>query len=175
MTSRCSVSSGSSPMSETTTSPAWKSPGAAARPTLRPWNVTVSDARTASPATSPVEASTPEGTSTDTTGAPAALIRSIVDAASARGSPWKPVPKSASTITSACSTAVVSTASRPCSRKIRAAIRPSPPLEPPPQTTAIRRASGNRCATSCATAAPARSISSATSWPSSARRASSAV
>ena len=49
---------------------------------MRPWNVTVSAARTAAPATSPVDASTPEGTSTETTGAPAALIRSIVAAAS---------------------------------------------------------------------------------------------
>ena len=154
VTSRCSVSAGSSPMSATTTSPAWKRPGAIASPSLRPWNVTVSVARTAAPPTSPVDASTPDGTSTETTGAPAALTRSIVAAASSRGSPWNPVPKSASTITSACSTAVVSTASRPSSRRIRAAIRPSPPFEPPPQTTAIRRASGNRCITSRATAAP---------------------
>ena len=105
----------------------------------------------------------------------AALIRPIVAAASARGSPWKPVPKSASTITSACSTAIVSTASQPSSRRMRAAIRPSPPFAPLPQTTAIRRASGNRCSTSRATAAPARSISSVTSWPSSAARISAAL
>ena len=74
-------------MSATTASPVWKRPGATASPALRPWNVTVSVARTASPATSPVEASTPEGTSTETTGAAAALIRSIVAAASSRGSP----------------------------------------------------------------------------------------
>ena len=172
---RCAVSAGSSPMSATTTSPAWKRPGATASPSLRPWNVTVSAASTAAAAISPVDASTPDGTSTATTGTPAALIRAIVAAASSRGSPRKPVPKSASTITSACSTAVVSTASRPSSRRIRAAIRPSPPFEPPPQTTAMRCASGNRRSTSRATAAPARSISSATSWPSSAARASSAV
>ena len=44
--------------------------------------MTVSVARTAAPPTSPVDASTPEGTSTETTGAPAALTRSIVAAAS---------------------------------------------------------------------------------------------
>ena len=42
----------------------------------------------------------------------------------------------------------------------RAAIRPSPPFEPPPQTTAKRRASGKARSASWATAAPARSISS---------------
>ena len=57
-------------MSATTTSPAWKRPGATTSPTLRPWNVTVTSASTAAPAISPVDASTPEGRSTDTTGAP---------------------------------------------------------------------------------------------------------
>jgi hypothetical protein len=74
-------------MSATTISPAWKRPGATTSPTLRPWKVTVTAARTASPAISPVEASTPDGMSTETTGAPAELIRSIVAAASSRGSP----------------------------------------------------------------------------------------
>ena len=106
------------------------------------WNVTVSVASTAAPATSPVEASTPEGRSTATTGSPQALIRSISAAASGRGAPWKPVPNSASMTTSQPSTASVSTASRPASRSTRAAIRPSPPFEPPPQTTANRRACG---------------------------------
>ena len=50
---RCAVSPCSSPMSATTTSPAWKRPGATASPTLRPWKVTVSAASTAAPATSP--------------------------------------------------------------------------------------------------------------------------
>ena len=40
-------------MSATTTSPAWKRPGATWSPTLLVWNVTVSDALTAAPATSP--------------------------------------------------------------------------------------------------------------------------
>ena len=61
--SRFSVSACSSPMSATTTSPAWKRPGATASPSLRPWNVTVTAARTAAVAISPVDASTPDGTS----------------------------------------------------------------------------------------------------------------
>ena len=69
-------------MSATTTSPAWKRPGATWSPTLLAWNVTVSDALTAAPTTSPVDASTPEGRSTETTGRPQALIRSIIAAAS---------------------------------------------------------------------------------------------
>ena len=40
-------------MSATTTSPAWKRPGATWSPTLLAWNVTVSDALTAAPTTSP--------------------------------------------------------------------------------------------------------------------------
>ena len=88
-------------MSATTTRPAWKRPGATASPTLAPWNVTVTSARTAAPATSPVEASTPEGRSTESTGRPLSSIRSMSAAASGRGAPWKPVPNSASTTTSA--------------------------------------------------------------------------
>ena len=55
-------------MSATTTSPAWKRPGATAWPTLGAWKVTVSGASTAAPATLPVDASTPDGRSTATTG-----------------------------------------------------------------------------------------------------------
>ena len=87
-------------MSETTTVPARERPGETTSPTLSAWNVTVRSASTAAPAISPVDASTPEGRSTDTTGAPEPLMRSISAAASGRGSPWKPVPKSASTMTS---------------------------------------------------------------------------
>ena len=132
----------SSPMSATTTCPAWKRPGATTSPSFGPWKVTVRSASTAAPATSPVEASTPEGRSTATTGVPLALIRSIVAAASGRGAPRKPVPKRASITTSAPAGSSVSTASRPSSRRMRAAIRPSPPFAPPPQTTAKRRAAG---------------------------------
>ena len=77
MARRCSVSTSSSPMSATTTRPARKRPGATASPTFGAWNVTVRSASTTAPATSPVDASTPEGRSTDTTGAAAALIRSM--------------------------------------------------------------------------------------------------
>jgi hypothetical protein len=122
--------------------------------------VTVRSARTATPSTSPVEASTPEGRSTATTGTPVPLIRSINAAASARGAPWKPVPKSASTTTSAPSGSSVSSASRPASRISLAATRPSPPFEPRPQTTANRLARGKAASVSRATAAPARSINS---------------
>ena len=73
VTSRCSVSAGSRPMSATATSPAWKRPGATASPTFGPCIVTVTSARTAAPATSPVDAFTPEGMSTATTGTPAAV------------------------------------------------------------------------------------------------------
>ncbi len=74
-------------MSATTTSPAWNLPGATASPTFGAWNVTVRSASTASPATSPVEAFTPEGTSTATTRPRAALMRAITSAASGLGAP----------------------------------------------------------------------------------------
>src|SRR5437763_8215317 len=162
-------------MSATTTAPAWKRPGATSSPTLRPCIVTVTVASTHAPATSPVEASTPEGRSTETTGTPAPLIASTLCAASSRGSPWKPVPKSASRITSAPSTPSLTTASRPAAAITSTAIRPSPPFAPLPQTATNRRASGNRRIASSATTRPARAISSSTSWPASARFISSAV
>jgi hypothetical protein len=111
----------------------------------------------------PVDASTPEGTSTERIGAPDAFVASITAAASSRGSPRKPVPKRASTTTSAPAGSLVSSASRPASRRIRAAIRPSPPLAPLPQMHAKRVAAGNRSSAASATARPARSISSPTS------------
>ena len=155
-------------MSATRTTPARKRPGATSSPTLRPWKVTVASARTAAPATSPVEASTPDGRSMANTRAPLVLIRSISDAASARGSPVNPVPKSASTITSgspsSVSPAFASTirVSRPARSRCAAITRPSPPFEPPPQTTVQRRASGNSSSAVSAAAPPARSISSGT-------------
>jgi hypothetical protein len=132
--------------------------GAIASPTLGPWNVTV--VRVDDSGDLPVEASTPDGRSTDTTGFSAPFIRPISAAASARGSPWNPVPKSASTTTSYPSRSSVSSASSPASRRTRAATRPSPPFEPPPQTHAKRRAAGYAAIASRATAAPARSMSS---------------
>src|SRR5215211_6975877 len=141
-TSACVVARCSSPMSATTTSPERKRPGPTTRPTLSPCIVTVTSATTASPGTSPVEASTPDGMSTATTGAGASLIRRIRSAASARGAPENPVPNSASTTTSASLTSVDSSASSPSSRSSRTAIRPSPPFAPLPQTARIRRACG---------------------------------
>ena len=120
------------------------------------------------PATSPVEASTPDGTSAATTGAAAALIASITPAAGSRGAPVEPVPSSASTIACApveplrprtagrvagqplellgarrpaASPAATRPARRPRARPARssrAATSPSPPLLPLPQTIAIR-------------------------------------
>src|SRR5436190_5701904 len=85
------------PMSATCTSPACCLPGAIQRPGLAAWKVTVAAARTAAPATTPVEACTPLGTSTLMTGVCAWLIASMAAATSPRGSPSKPVPSSAST------------------------------------------------------------------------------
>ena len=66
------------PMSHTSTSPAASDPGGQTRPLLAAWKVTVTSAATAPAAMLPVAASTPEGTSTATTGtprAPAALMQ----------------------------------------------------------------------------------------------------
>jgi hypothetical protein len=84
-------------MSTTTSRPVWKRPGATTCPTFGAWKVTVTDARTAAPATFPVDASTPEGRSTDTTGAVPSFSSAIISAAARRGVPANPVPKSAST------------------------------------------------------------------------------
>ena len=84
-TSACSCSRGRRPIGAICTRPAWKRPGAIASPTLAAPNVTVAVARTATPGTSPVEASTPDGTSIATIGRPHALISSIIRAASSRG------------------------------------------------------------------------------------------
>ena len=93
-------------MSITVTSPAWALPGEIHSPGLAAWKVAVASARTASPATSPVEASTPLGTSqANTTASPAAsLIAPIAARAGSRGSPEKPVPRIASTIAAAAAT-----------------------------------------------------------------------
>src|SRR5690606_5549565 len=69
------------------------------RPTLSPWYVTVSAARTAAPGTRPVSASTPDGTSTATTGPVARPIQAIASATGPSGAPREPVPSSASTTT----------------------------------------------------------------------------
>ncbi len=191
-------------MSATSTSPARNRPGATASPTFSAWNVTVASASTAGPPTSPVEASTPDGTSSERTGASSELISSMWRAASARGEPRNPVPKRASTTTSALlpvsanlipssltrarfaaaspftfSSAPARTTStaRPASWRIRATTNPSPPFAPVPHQTVKRSASANRRSAAAAAAAPARSISSSVvpSNASSAARISAAV
>jgi hypothetical protein len=66
-------------------------------PSLAAWNVTVTSARTAGSPASPVDASTPLGTSSASTGRPLAAIASMAPATASRGAPVKPVPSSAST------------------------------------------------------------------------------
>src|SRR5918998_3679139 len=58
--------SGGMPMSTTATSPAYSVPGVMTHPSFAACAQTVRSACTASPHTSPVEASTPDGTSTAT-------------------------------------------------------------------------------------------------------------
>ncbi len=64
-------------------------------------NVTVRSLRTASPSTAPVAPFTPEGMSTATTGGAPAFNPSIAAAHRSSGTPRNPVPKTASTATSA--------------------------------------------------------------------------
>jgi hypothetical protein len=101
------------PMSIVSTSPACALPGRIHNPGLHAWKVTVTVARTAVVATVPSEASTPLGTSTLTTVAPAALTASIASAAGPCGSPRKPVPSTASTITPPRAKTSVSTVALP--------------------------------------------------------------
>ena len=193
------------PMSTTSMSPAYSLPGRTHRPTLARWNVAVATQCTAAPATSPVEASIPDGTSQATTGARAASISSITLSAGSRGAPEEPVPSSASTITWArfsraaskctgpspgsfascfCASSPIqsgghttsTSTSRPAWRRWRAATIPSPPLLPLPQTIAIRPA-GARRDTRSASPSPACSISSseAISFSDIAQRSSSRV
>ncbi len=186
---------GGMPISATATRPEWLRPGSTAVPSLRPWKHTVTSAVTAPPATTPVEASTPEGTSSATIpGSPA--MAAITAAASGLGRPWNPVPSSASTITPArcrralrtrsCmrtprraaiewfrrassgspagSAASKHSTSHPAVCRWRATTKPSPPLLPPPQTTAaVLPAYVLRI--SWAAARPARSMSTAPGMP----------
>ena len=148
-------------------------PGATTWPTFRAWNVTVSVACTAAPATSPVEASTPDGTSTATTGRRAASISPIARgrlAASARprtrcrrarrrrhrrrrllvdeGTPASRARPSRSprVARDLLLGAAMSTtaASRPPRGASAATTKPSPPFAPVPHQTPMRRASGQR-------------------------------
>ncbi len=181
------------PMSTTWTAPAWRLPGLIHNPSLARWKVAVALARTASPTTSPDDASTPLGTSALTTGCACALSAVIASATTPRGSPLKPVPRTASTWPACPSSApaangvgaspgrrsrlarasgldarrspVASTdTARPSSRSMRAATRPSPPLLPFPQTTAIGP-SGMTVSARRARPAPARSMRSSDGTP----------
>ena len=69
------------PIGATRSSPVCHLPGATRWPTLAAWKLTVTSASTATPSTSPLEASTPEAMSQATTGAPQRLIASIAAAA----------------------------------------------------------------------------------------------
>src|ERR1700759_1159730 len=91
------------PMSMTVTAPAWALPGLIHSPGLPAWKVTGTSARTASPAISPVVASTPLGTSqANTSASPAtSLMATIAPRAGSRGSPLNPVPRIASTTAAA--------------------------------------------------------------------------
>ena len=181
------------PISITSTRPAWKAPGATCSPIFEPWKVPVTSARTASPSTSPLEASTPEGTSQATTGASCALIAAMAPATGSRGAPENPVPNSASTTTpepssrsgangsggapgsrssiaagspeSSSTGATASTSTtRPSSRSSRATTRPSPPLLPLPITTRTGPSPATS-AVSRARPSPARSIRSSEGTP----------
>ncbi len=78
------------PISTTSTSPAYALPGRTQTPIFGRWNATVATQCTAGPATSPVDASTPDGMSAAITGARAASISSITRAAGSRGTPEEP-------------------------------------------------------------------------------------
>ena len=98
---RARTRSSGKPMSTTRTMPACSAPGIRTAPSFTAPNVTVSRARTASPSTTPVVPFTPEGMSTATIGTPASLRLAIAAAQSSSGMPRNPVPKIASTATSA--------------------------------------------------------------------------
>jgi hypothetical protein len=175
VTRRCSVSDVLEPMSATTTSPAGKRPARPRAPTFGACIVTVTVASPHAPATSPVEAFTPEGRSTATTGcrcvdrrdrARRILARLAVEPGAEErvDDDVRLLDRASSDVRAAC-------------RRLEhsRAIRPSPPFAPPPQTrrTAARR--GSDASPPRPTARPARAISSSTSWPASARFISSAV
>ncbi len=121
-----SPSQGPSPMSASSTVPAWLAPGSMSRPGFQVPKVTVTSARMAAPATTPVSASTPLGRSTATTMAPSWRARSVRSASSAAGGlspPRPPMPSSPSMIRSARSMAARSSAGpmRPPARRRAAA------------------------------------------------------
>src|SRR5690606_37054895 len=115
---------GPSPMSTSSTRPAYEAPGSTSSPVFHAPIVTVTPARTALPSTRPVDASTPLGTSTATTGAPARPSISASPAYGSRNAPETPIPTSPSTISSAFSTASRTSPENP---PAPTAAGPSPP------------------------------------------------
>ena len=88
-------------MSTTSSAPQHRPPLPTKCPALGSVKVTVFAAFTAVPSTRPVSASTPLAMSTDTTGTPQVFIICTAVTASPRRSVFRPMPKRASTITSA--------------------------------------------------------------------------
>ena len=153
-------------MSTVSTAPACALPGLIHRPGLAAWKVTVAAARTARPRTTPVDAATPLGTSTLTTVAVEALMASIAPAIAPRGSPSKPVPSSASTITAA----QLRSPRRPSERvhpvrRRRAAAGPRPAADPGSRAR-LRRTPAAAPTHSTATCRPASRSRRATTSPS---------
>ena len=188
-------------MSARRTSPHRVRPGSSTCPGFSRKNVTVQVACTTGPALAPVLPSRPLGTSTATTGLPAALMAATTSAAVPSSGRDRPAPNRASMTRSASASvaglsgstgspqrsamaaASPRRASRlpsrprrtwyPCSRRSRAATKPSPPLLPGPHTTAIAApARGASAAAASATARPAFSISVSPGTPCAMARAS---
>ncbi len=152
-------------MSARRTSPHRVRPGSSTCPGFSRKNVTVQVACTTGPVLAPVLPSRPLGTSTATTGLPAALMAATTSAAVPSSGRDRPAPNRASMMRSASASvaglsgstgspqrsamaaASPRRASRlpsrprrtryPCSRRSRAATKPSPPLLPGPHTTAM--------------------------------------
>ena len=157
------------------------------------------------PVAAPVVPSSPLGTSTARTGQPEAFIASTAAAAAPSSGRVSPAPNRASTMSCAPSScrarerrdrACVSAAPwrrhrpseprgrragqggrrSPASRRWRAATKPSPPLLPGPQRTAMRAPAGAISAASSATARPAFSMSVRLGTPAAtARRSARAI
>ena len=156
VTSRCSVSAGSSPMSATTTSPAWKRPGATSSADLRAVDRDGDVACTAAPgdlAGRRVDA----GRQVDRDDRHAGALIGSISARRllARGSPWKPGAEQR-VDHARRRRALRRRASRPAARSTSSAIRPSPPFAPPPQTARSAARRGIGASASSATAVPAR-------------------
>ena len=177
---------GSMPISATRTRPQCFRPGINRCAGLRRKKVTVSTALIAAPITAPVVPLIPLGRSTASTGAPLALIASIISSGSPLTGRLSPAPNSASMISAGLPIACglngstgyfqprAASAASPCrlsrshSRMIEtsrpraassaAATKPSPPLLPRPATTMIGPSSTRPIAAS-ATACPALIIS----------------